>query len=158
MNHAIVHFAACAAIESRSSYLSPLVQERNQPARAHSLLARALHGRHLEQYSMNATCAICDYLPPPILNILSRGPPTPPSVQATLLHRRMSEASQQRTNMLSPFVTICHRPPLQHAAAAANYSSKPIFAASASYPLLHRRLYTAQPANKRTYHTGARIA
>ena len=50
---------------------------------------------------MNATCAICDYLPPPILNMLSREPPTPPSVQAALLHRRMSEAHRQRTNMLS---------------------------------------------------------
>ena len=66
-NHVIVHFAACAAIGSRSSYPSPLVQERNQPASAHSLLAPALHVRHLEQCCMNASSAICDHLRPPIL-------------------------------------------------------------------------------------------
>ena len=75
MNHVNVHIAACAAIDSRCSSRSPLAHKRSQPASAHCLLVPALPGRHLEQYSMNATCAICDYLPPPILNMLSREPP-----------------------------------------------------------------------------------
>ena len=67
MIHAIVRFEACATIDSRSSSLSPLAHKRSQPASAHSLLAPALHVRHLEQCCMNASSAICDHLRPPIL-------------------------------------------------------------------------------------------
>ena len=66
-NHVIVHFAACDAIDSRCSSRSPLAHKRSQPASAHSLLAPALHVRHLEQCCMNASSAICDHLLPPIL-------------------------------------------------------------------------------------------